>query len=130
MSPFELLTQRFAAHEGHHVIQKPVGRTRVDQREDVRMIESRADLDLVQEPPEYRGELGAQHLHGNVAVVFEIMREIDRGHAARADLALDAIPAGHAACNRDMSSVMDASNEAELPTSERRTPGTRPTPRA
>ena len=89
----ELGAQRFAADERHHVVQKPVRRPGVDQGEDVRMIEPRADADLVQEPlaAEHGGELRTQHLEGDVALVLEVMGEKNRCHPARADLALDAI---------------------------------------
>ena len=40
------------------------------------------------------GELGAQDLDGDVAIVLEVVREIDGGHAARAELALDAVAVG------------------------------------
>jgi hypothetical protein len=36
-------------------------------------------------------ELGPQHLERDLAVVPHIMREVDRGHAALAKLALDAV---------------------------------------
>ena len=37
------------------------------------------------------GELGPEHLDGDLAVVLEVVGEVDRGHAARAELALDAV---------------------------------------
>ena len=54
---------------------------------------SRGDPDLGEEAlaAEHRGQLGAQDLEGDVAVVLEVVREIDRRHAARAELALDAV---------------------------------------
>ena len=50
-------------------------------------------LDLAQEPltAERGAELGMQHLDGDVAIVLEIVREVDGRHAAGAELALDAI---------------------------------------
>jgi len=39
-----------------------------------------------------RGELGSQHLDGHLAVVSKILGEVDRGHAALAQLALEAVP--------------------------------------
>ena len=49
-------------------------------------------LDLAQEPlgAERGGELRAQHLDRDVAVVLEVVREVDGGHAAAPELALDA----------------------------------------
>ena len=41
-----------------------------------------------------RGELGAQHLERDLAVVAQVVREVDGGHAARPELALDAVAVG------------------------------------
>ena len=56
----------------------------------------RGDLDLPQEPSgaERGGELGPQHLDRDLAVVLEVLGEIDGGHAALAELALDAVAVG------------------------------------
>ena len=40
------------------------------------------------------GELGAQDLDGDLAVVLEVLGEVHRGHAARAELALDPVAVG------------------------------------
>ena len=57
------------------------------------MGELRGDLDLAQEPlgPERRGNLGAEHLEGDAALVAEVPGEVDRGHPAAAELALDRV---------------------------------------
>jgi hypothetical protein len=59
------------------------------------MLQLRGNLDL---PKESRathrsGEILAQHLHRDLTVVLLILGEIDRRHAAAADLAIDAISA-------------------------------------
>ena len=38
-----------------------------------------------------------QHSDGDIAIVLEIVREIHRGHAARAELAVEAIAVGQGA---------------------------------
>ncbi len=43
---------------------------------------------------DHRGEFRPQHLDRDLAIVLEVVGEIDRGHPALADLALDAIAAG------------------------------------
>ena len=55
------------------------------------MVEPRRDLDLGEEAlgAEHRAQLGAQHLERHIAIELPVAREIDDGHAARADLALD-----------------------------------------
>ena len=49
-------------------------------------------------PPKRRTEIRMQHLDGDVAIVLEIVREVDRRHAARAELALDAVAVGECRC--------------------------------
>src|SRR5258708_32547986 len=57
------------------------------------MVEPRRDLDLGEEPvrAEHRAQLGPQHLERDLALVLEVLGEVDRRHAARAELALDAV---------------------------------------
>ena len=54
-------------------------------------LQPRGELDLAQEPlgAQRRGELGAEHLERDLAVVLEVVREVDGRHAAAAELALD-----------------------------------------
>ena len=56
------------------------------QRQDVRVLEIGGGLDLAQEPlgADHRGQLGAQDLDRDLAVVLEVLREVHRGHAALA----------------------------------------------
>ena len=44
--------------------------------------------------PDHRRQLRAQHLEGHLAVVAHVVGEVDRGHAPRAELALDAVAVG------------------------------------
>ena len=50
-------------------------------------------LDLAQEAlgADDGGELGAEDLDRDLAVVLQVLGEVDRGHAALADLPLDAV---------------------------------------
>ena len=59
------------------------------------MLELRDGLDLLREPigAERGGELGAQHLDGDLAVVLEVEGKIDGRHPAGAELTLDRVPA-------------------------------------
>ena len=62
-------------------------------RQDVRVAELRRDLDLTEEAlrADRRGELGSHHLDRDLPPMLEILREIDGGHSARANDALDAV---------------------------------------
>ena len=57
---------------------------------------ARGGLDLLHEAlgAEHGGELGLQDLEGDLAVVLEVLGEVDRRHAALAELALDAVAIG------------------------------------
>ena len=59
------------------------------------MLELGDDVDLAEEPlgAQRRGELGPQDLERDLAVVLEVVGEVDGGHAALAELALDAVAA-------------------------------------
>ena len=61
----------------------------------MRMLQSRGRADLREEPlaPECRAKIGVQHLDRDVAIVLEVAGEIDHGHTAVADLALDGVVA-------------------------------------
>ncbi len=90
------LAQRLPFHDRHHVIEEPAGLTRIEQRHDVRMIEPGRQVDLAHEPigTELQGQLRAEHLDGDPAVVSYVVREVDGGHATLAELELDRIAAG------------------------------------
>ena len=67
-----------------------------NQVQDVRVPEVGGGLDLAQEPPgPNRGcELRLQRLDRDLATMYQILGEIDDGHAAGAKLAFDAIAVG------------------------------------
>jgi hypothetical protein len=59
------------------------------------MLKIRRELDLLEKPfgAEDRRELCVQDVYGNLAMMFEILREIDSRHATRTELTLDAVSA-------------------------------------
>jgi len=68
----------------------------IEQGQQIRMLQVRRDLDLAQEPlrAEDGAELRVEHLDRDVAIVFEIAREINGRHAAAAELAIDDVQPG------------------------------------
>ncbi len=92
----ELIAQRLALDVGHDVIEEAFGLPGVVERQNVGVTELRGDPDLAQEPlgPEYRRQLGAQNLHGDRTLVLEVPSEINGGHPAATELALDRVPIG------------------------------------
>jgi hypothetical protein len=92
----EPLPQRLALDPGHHVVQKASGLTRVEEREDVGVLEVGGGLDLREEAlrAEHGSQLGLQHLDGDLAVVLRVFGQVHGGHAALAERALDAVAVG------------------------------------
>ena len=66
------------------------------------MREPRQDLDLAPEPlgTDCPCEVGVQYFDGDAPSVLQIGREVDGGHAAAAELALDSIAAGKGLAQR------------------------------
>ena len=66
----------------------------VVDREDVRVLQPGRRPDLAQEPlgAEAAGERGEEDLEGDGAVVPEVAGQVDDGHAAAAELALEHVP--------------------------------------
>ena len=64
------------------------------------MLQVGGDLDLREEPlgAEHGAELRLEHLDRDLAIVLEVVGEIDRGHAALAELPLDAVAVGKCGC--------------------------------
>jgi len=77
----------------HDVVQEAVSCPAVEQRQQVGMLQIGGDLDLGQEPigAEHGSELGLENLHRDLAVVFQVLREIHSRHAALPQLPLDAV---------------------------------------
>ena len=97
------VTERLPRDVGHDVVQQPPARVAgrldhaaVEEGEDVRMVELGGDGDLAEEPlgAERVGEFRVEDLDRHRAIVLEVVREVDGGHAALAELALDAVAVG------------------------------------
>ena len=96
--PLEPRAQRLARHQRHHVVEQPVDLARVQQRQDVRVLEPCGGANLGQEPlaAERRTEVGVQHLDRDVTLVTQVVGEVDRGHAALAEFTAHAVPVSEA----------------------------------
>ena len=96
VSRSSLVAERLAVDERHDVVEEAVGLARVEERQDVRMLQVRGGLDLDQEPlgADDGGQFGLQDLERDLAVVLQVLGQVHRGHAALAELALDAVAAG------------------------------------
>ena len=99
----EAVAQALALHQRHGVPQQRRaharlggGLARIDEGQDVRMLEPCGEPDLAQEPvgAETGGQLGPEDLDRNRAIVAEVVRAVDHGHAAAAELPLDPVAVG------------------------------------
>jgi hypothetical protein len=90
----QAIAEALALDEWHHIEEEAVRLPRIEEREDVRILERRRRLDLRQEAlgADDRGKLGAKHLHRDLAIVAQVVGEVDRRHSAGAELALETIP--------------------------------------
>jgi len=63
------------------------------QRKDVRVLQIGGRADFRQESfgAQRRGEVGMQHFHSDAALVPQVPREIDGGHAAAPDFPIDLV---------------------------------------
>lgn len=94
----ESLSERLARNEWHD-IERTLScafvrdDARIDQSEDVRMLKLRGEFDLSQEAvgAERDRDLGSHDFDRDLATVSQVMREIDRRHAAFAERALDVV---------------------------------------
>ena len=94
--PREPIPQRFALDVGHDVIEEAVGFPRIVEGEDVRVRESRGDLDFAQEAvgSQRGGELRPQHLDRDGAMMLDVAAEVHGGHATAANFAFERVPPG------------------------------------
>jgi hypothetical protein len=94
--PLDPCVQRFAFHVRHHAERQTVGLARIEDTENVGVLEAGRDADLARETfdADACGELRIQHLHRDARVVAQVPRKVDHGHAATADLTFDRVPFG------------------------------------
>ncbi len=62
----------------------------------MRVLEARRGLDFMDETlgAEHGGEFGAQDLYGDLALVLEVLGEVDGGHPAFAEAAFEPVAVG------------------------------------
>ena len=85
--------ERLALHEGHYIVEDVATAAGIMEWQDVWMLQRCRDRDLAQESlgADDGGQFRPQHLDGHAALVLQILREVDGGHAAGAEFALDAV---------------------------------------
>jgi len=100
----EDVAERLPFDEGHHIEEESVGDARVVEWEDVRVLEARGDLDLLEESvgADDRAEFWVEDFEGDLAVVAEVLGEEDGGHASAGGFAVDAVAVGEAASRREV----------------------------
>ena len=85
--------QRLTAHEGHRVVEEIAVLPRGEERNDVRMLQLRSQVDLASEAlaVDARGELGREDLHHHGSSQRLLGGQVDVAHAAAGELSLDRI---------------------------------------
>jgi hypothetical protein len=86
--------QRFALDEGHHVVQEALRLTRVEEWEDVCVLQvgGRLDLDEKAVYAHDRGQLRLEHFDRHLAVVAHVGGQVYGRHPALAELTLNRVP--------------------------------------
>jgi hypothetical protein len=94
--PGQPLAEGFTLDERHHVEDGAGDRPRVEEGENLGVLEVGRGLDLRQEPlgADHGGQLRPEDLESDLTVVAAIVREVDRRHPALTERALDPIPIG------------------------------------
>jgi hypothetical protein len=90
------IAQRLPLHKRHDVVEKPLSLTGIVERQDVRVLKLRGDVDLSYEAigPHRCTQLRTQHLERHLAAVLEVLGKVDGGHPAGTELALDGVAVG------------------------------------
>ena len=85
--------ERFAVHERHREVREARRLAGGEQRDDVRMLKLRGELDLAAEPVDAhaRRELGQKHLHHDLPPQRDLRRHEHPRHAAAPELALEVV---------------------------------------
>ncbi|MEJ2504079.1 MAG: hypothetical protein P8177_12345 [Gemmatimonadota bacterium] len=93
--PVQRLPQALPLDVRHDVEEEAVRFTRIEQGQDVGMLEVRRGPDLREEPlpAHHGGQLRLQHLERHLPAVLQVLRQVDRGHATLTELALDPVAA-------------------------------------
>ncbi len=92
----QTLPERLPFDEGHDIVEEAAGRTRIEERQDVRVLELRCNLDLAEKPlgTNDGGQLRAEHLERHLAMMFEVLGEVYDCHSAAAQFAAKPVPIG------------------------------------
>src|SRR5262249_48780251 len=83
-------------HDGHDEEEETVGFAGVIQGEDVWVGQASSEFDLSEKALAAKGfgKVGIQDFEGNVAIVSQVVREIDASHAARAEFPINLVSIG------------------------------------
>jgi len=85
--------QRLAVYVRHHIEELSFHLPRIEQREDVRVLQGCRDVNLGEKTicAEDRRELWVNNFDGDLAAMPHILRQIHGGHSAPTELALDTV---------------------------------------
>src|SRR4051812_10111631 len=89
----DAVAERFPLFERHDIEEESADDTGIEQRNDVRMLETCRDLDFTQKPMGAGGgaQLRSHHLDRDGPMMLQVLGEVDGRHAAATELAVEAI---------------------------------------
>jgi hypothetical protein len=89
------VAERLSLYVRHHVEEEGIRLARVEQRQNVRVLKIGGRLDLGEKTlgADDGAQFGFQDLDRDLAVVPQVIRQVDGGHAALTELSLDAVAA-------------------------------------
>ena len=91
--PGQTLPEGLSLDVRHDIVGHALSLIGIVERQDVGMVETRGDLNLAEKPDRsyLRGDVGAEDLDGNRALVLEVMGEVDPCHPTLAQLPLESV---------------------------------------
>jgi hypothetical protein len=91
--PIEQVAQRFAFDVRHRVVEDFSCYPGIEEAEDVGVLQPGGEFDFLEKAvgPQRTGDLGPEDLECDPPLVLEVAGEIDGGHAAPPELALDRV---------------------------------------
>src|SRR5690349_15897085 len=99
----QLVPETLAFDERRYVEQQAIGGARVEQRQQIGVLQTCCNADLTQKPldTKYGTEIVIENLERDFAVVTEVACEVDSRHPPGADFTLDGVPVGQRASQSD-----------------------------
>ena len=93
--PLQPLPERLPLLVRHHVVEEAIRLARIVERQDVGVMKLSRDLYFAEKPvwAERGSQVGTEDLDGHLALMLQVLGEVDGGHPARTEFPLDGVAA-------------------------------------